>query len=263
MHTSYHCHTNMTHGESTVSDFVRAAIAIGLDELGISEHYCLAPGKIVTWSLPPEGLPNYFKALEAARILAGDQLVLRFGLEADFIPETVAELEKTLKKWPLDYVIGSVHYVGDFLTDESPSAWEELSQDERNDMIRAYWNCVGQMAKSRVFDIVGHLELYKKFGHRPTIDISADIAAALDAIAESGMAVELNTAGLHYAGEVYPSPAILRECHKRGIPSLVTTDAHHIDHLARSYDVGIDELRRAGYTQQAVFEGRKMSLVNL
>ena len=67
MHTSYHCHTSMTHGLSTVSDYVQAAIAAGLDELGIAEHYTLVPGQSVTWSLPPSGLPDYFRALHAVR----------------------------------------------------------------------------------------------------------------------------------------------------------------------------------------------------
>lgn len=248
---------------STISEFVRAAIAAGLDELGFAEHYTLTPdGRQVSWSMPASGLPDYFRALHAARKEAGDRLIVRFGLEADFIPETVERLRETLAAYPLDYVIGSVHFVGDFLTDEDPSLWNALSPDERNDMIRDYWSCVARMAKSRVFDIVGHLELYKKFGNRPTIDISRDIAAALDAVAESGMAVELNTSGMHYAGEMYPSQAILLECHKRGIPSLVTADAHHIDHILRGYSAGVTELRSVGYTQQAVFEGRKMSLVD-
>ena len=76
-------------------------------------------------------------------------------------------------------------------------------------------------------------------------------------------AVELNASGIYKAGEIYPSPWILRECHRRGIPSLVTTDAHHIDEVMRGYDEGVAELRKAGYTQQAIFAGRKRTLVAL
>jgi len=269
MRTSYHCHTVITHGHSTASEYVRAAIAAGLDELGISEHYTLLPKdwgypETLEWSMPRNGLPNYFRALHAARAEAGDKLVLRFGLEADFVPETAAELAEILKAYPLDYVIGSVHFVDGFLTDESAGAWDALSQDERNNMVRAYWRRVADMAESGLFDIAGHLELYKKFGHLPTVDVAADITLALDALARAGMAVEVNTAGYHTAaGEIYPSLDILRECRKRGIPSLVTSDAHHIDHLTRSRDIGVAALREAGYTEQATFAERKMTLVPL
>ena len=262
MRTSYHCHTTLTHGESTVSDFVHAAISAGLDEVGISEHYTLVPGKVVTWSMPPSGLPEYFRILEAARKEAGNKVKFRFGLEADYIPESVAQLGQSLKQYPLDYVIGSVHYVGDFLTDESPDAWNEIAQDKRNEIMRRYWGCITEMAKSGVFDIVGHLELYKKFGHKPTIDLSSDISTALDAIAMSGMAVELNTSGWHYIGECYPSPTILSECKRRGIPTLVTMDAHHVDNITRYYDRGVAQLKEVGYAQQAIFSGRTMSLAD-
>jgi len=279
MRTSYHCHTMMSDGHSAASEYVRAAIAIGLDELGISDHYTLMPDtpalpllakgekggyQPVGWSMPADALPDYFRALRGAKQEAGDRLIVRYGLEADFFPETAAELAEILRGYPFDYVIGSVHFVDDFPIDDSAGWWDGLSVDERNEMVRAYWSRIAAMAETGLFDIAAHLDLYKKFGHRPTVDVSAEIAAALDAIAGAGMAVELNTAGFYKpAKEFYPSPAILRECRKRGIPALVTADAHDISHLARSYDVGVETLRNAGYTEQAIFVDRKMTLVPL
>ena len=263
MRTSYHCHTDLSDGGCTISDHIRAGVAAGLDEIGISEHYTLVPGKTVSWSMAQSGLADYFRALHAAREDAGDRIIVRYGLEADFIPQSVGELGRILEACPFDYVIGSIHFIDDFPVDASADYWEALSQDQRNEMIRAYWARVADMASSGVFDIAGHLDLYKKFGHKATIDICADIAAALDAIAEAGMAVELNTSGMHYCGEVYPSPTILRQCYARGIPALVTSDAHRPEHLTRGYDFGVCELHKVGYTQQAVFAERKMSLVDL
>lgn len=264
MLTSYHCHTALSDGLFTISEYIHAAIDAGVSELGISDHYTLLPnGRTVRWSMPLSDLPSYFRLLHAAREEAGDKLIVRFGIEADFVPETAAELAEILRMYPFDYVIGSVHFVDNFPIDDSAGKWDALSEDERNDMVRAYWNRIIGMAKCGLFDIAAHLDLYKKFGHRPTIDVSADISTALDAIAASGMAVELNTAGLHKMGEIYPSPTILHECHKRGIPALVTTDAHRADHLLRSRDIGVKELKKAGYTQQAIFAERKMTLIDL
>lgn len=263
MRTSYHVHTQLSDGRCTMSDHVRAALAAGIDELGISDHYAVMPGKEVVWAMRDNDLPNYFKMLEAAQKEAGGRLVIRRGLEADFIPANLEVLAKTLAAYPFDYVIGSVHFIDDFPVDAKADFWEAIPQDQRNEMIREYWTRVKQMAETRLFDWAGHLDLYKKFGHRPTMDVSADIAAALDAIAAAGMAVELNTSGMHYVGEVYPSQAILRECHTRGIPCLITSDAHVPEHLLRGYNYGVSELREVGYTQQAIFADRKMTLVEL
>ena len=93
------------------------------------------------------------------------------------------------------------------------------------------------LARSGIFDFVGHLDLYKKFGQRPSVDMSEHVNAVLDAIAQSGMAVELNTAGGHKdAREAYPSQGMVVGCRKRGIPMLVTSDAHHCSALTSPGD---------------------------
>jgi len=263
MRTSYHVHTYISDGRCTISDHVRAAIAAGLDELGISDHYTLIPGKQTIWSMPEDGIADYMRKLESAREEAGDRLVIRLGLEVDYIAESIDKIAETLSSYPFDYAIGSVHFVGDFPVDSKADFWENISHDQRNDVIREYWWLIKRMAETGLFDFAGHLDLYKKFGHKATVDLSAEINAALDAIEAAGMAVELNTAGMHYAGEVYPSRAILQQCHDRGIPSLVTSDAHVSEHLTRGHNYGIAELREVGYTQQATFANRKMTLVDL
>lgn len=263
MRTSYHVHTTITHGKSSIDELVQRALELELDELGFAEHYVLVPPEVVDWRMEPTGLQVYCDAVLAARDRVKGMLTVRLGLEADFIPSTTQELFEAIQSCPFDYIIGSVHFVEDFAIDRTADLWEALTQAEINDMVRAYWATVKQMAESRLFDIVGHLDLYKKFGHGPTIDVTEDIAAALDAIAGADMAVELNASGIYKAGEIYPAPPILRECHKRGIPSLVTTDAHHADELMRGYDEGVKALRDAGYTQQAVFERRKRTMVAL
>lgn len=263
MHTSYHCHTEFSDGRCTIVDLVQEAIRLQLDELGISDHYTLVPGEVVPWSMPEAGLPDYIAALDNARDKADGKVGLRYGIEADYIPQSITELADALAAHPFDYVIGSVHFIDVFPVDARADYWEALSQDQRNEMIREYWARIANMAKSGVFDIAGHLDLYKKFGHRATIDLSADIATALDAIAAAGMAVELNTSGMHYAGEVYPSTAILEQCLVRHIPTLVTSDVHCVQHLTRGHKFGVSELREVGYTQQAIFAGRKMTLVEL
>jgi len=265
MITSYHVHSNLSDGQNTIREFVHAAAEADIDEVGISDHYVLLPGgTTVDWSMPLDALPAYIDDIRAAADEIGDGVVVRYGLEADYDPDTADELRGILQDYPFDYVIGAVHFVDGFPVDECAENWNKLSQTERNDLIRSYWTRIEQMAASGLFDFAAHLDLYKKFGHLPTIDISADIAAALDALATAGMAAELNTAGWKKPiGELYPSPDIIRECKARGIPVLINADAHKMADLTLHYDHAEAILRDVGYTQKAVFQARQMTLVPL
>ena len=114
------------------------------------------------------------------------------------------------------------------------------------------------MAQSRVFDFVGHLDLPKKFGFRPTADLSVEEDRALDAIAAAGMAIEINTNGWNLpATEAYPALNLLRKTHNRSIPLLINSDAHHPDRLVEHFDRARELARQAGYEELVRYEQRR------
>ena len=258
MRVSYHNHTNWSDGAGTLAAMIQAARQAGLDELGISDHFVLYPGRQqVEWSMDVDLLGDYVLNLRAA---AGETrgLTLRLGVEADYFPETVEQLRETLAEYPFDYVIGSVHYVDGFPIDSDARHWEALSVEERNEKWRLYWVRVRQLAESGAYDFVGHLDLPKKFGYRPTVDLGREADAALDAIAAADMAIEINTAGWSLpAGEAYPSLELLRAARRRSIPLLINADAHFPEYLTRNFDRAAALARQAGYTELARYERRK------
>lgn len=258
MYTSYHVHSRWSDGNSDIPTLLAAARRIGLDEIGISDHYTLAPGGMtVSWSMPTDRLGEYLAEICAAAAELGEPPVVRYGVEADYFPEQEAALREALAPHHLDYVIGSVHFVDGFPVDESAAFWETLSPGERDEVCRGYWARIAGLARSGLADIVGHIDLTKKFGYRPAADLSAEIGAALDAIAASGMAVEINTAGWHtVAREAYPEPGILRACRKRGIPILINADAHAPAFLTRDFDRAVALARDVGYTHVVRFAAR-------
>lgn len=258
MLTSYHNHTNWSDGAPTLAAQIHAAKAAGLDELGISDHYVLYPGgEQVDWSLPLDLLGDYVLELRAAATEVRG-LTLRLGIEADFFPETIDDLRERLAPYPFDYVIGSVHYVDGFPVDENTRFWDALSETERNEKWRLYWVRIRQLAESGVFDFVAHPDLPKKFGHRPTVDLAAEITAALDAIAAADMAIEINTAGWNLpAGEAYPSLDLLKAARARELPLLINADAHFPEFLTRDFDRARVLAREAGYTELVRYERRQ------
>jgi histidinol-phosphatase (PHP family) len=259
MHTSYHVHSRWSDGTSDIPALLDAAREFRLDEIGISDHYVMMPhGEICSWSMPLEKLGEYLADLRAAADGSGEGPVVRYGVEADYFPEQVEAVRDALAPHSFDYVIGCVHYVDGFPIDRSEADWAALSPEERDDVCRGYWDRIAGLARSGLYDFVGHIDLTKKFGHRPTADLSRETAKALDAVAAAGMAVEINTAGWHaLAREAYPEPAILRACRKRGIPTLINADAHAPAYLTRDFDRAVALAREAGYTEVVRYEARR------
>ncbi len=268
MIATYHNHTTYSDGKHTPSALADAGVRLGVDELGISDHFVLhRDGRSVEWSMPIEALQMYIDELSRLRAKfhsAGGPSV-RLGLEVDWFPEHGELLRDTLHPLPLDYIIGSVHYIDAFSIDGSPAAWQKLSECQRNDMHRAYWQQMIGLAECGVFDIVAHIDLTKKFGFSPTVDLSAEIDAALDAIAaQQNLVVEINTAGWHKpCGDAYPSEDIVCKCFDRGISMTISADAHQGDHLLRDFDRAAQRLTAAGYTEIARFAERTMRMESM
>ncbi len=264
MITSYHVHSNYSDGESTVLEIVSAAAEQGLDEIGISDHLVYPkPGRHVSWSMSVDRLGSYFEELHNVQRVVGDRIKVRLGLECDYEPETVVLLADLLQRYPLDYTIGSVHFLGNFPIDESPEHWDNLKEEDRNNIVRGYWQRIRELAESRLFNIVGHMDLYKKFGWRPSIDLEAEISEALDAISAAGMVVEVNTAGLTKpAREIYPSKKILEMSQARDIPLIITADAHKASGLTDGYQIAKDLLDSLGYSRNVIFSSRTPKMLS-
>jgi len=255
--TSYHVHTLRSDGDSSIEEVLRAASEAGLDEVGISDHLTLHPqGVDLDWSMKQERLEAYVDEVLAA--MGGPGPRLRLGIEADFFPETVERLRGLLAPLPFDYVIGSVHFVDSFQVDAGRKPWEALSAGQRAEKWEVYWRRVAEMARSGVFDFAAHLDLPKRFVPGSAQGATPAALAALDAVAEAGMAMEINTSGwFHAAKEAYPAPALLREARRRGIPILINADAHKPKQITQRFDEARALALEAGYAEVVRYARRR------
>lgn len=257
MRTSYHNHTRHSDAAGTVREVVVAAQREGLDEVGVSDHLALHPGGVqLKWSMSEAHLPDY--VADVLRFRDSAKPRVRLGIEADYFPQTVERLRGLLARHPFDYVLGSVHYADDFQIDQGVKPWRTLTAEGRRARWEVYWRRVAEMARSRAFDVASHLDLPKRFGFRDAEAAPFGALAALDAIAESGMALELNASGwFHLVQEPYPSLELLREARRRDIRVMVNADSHSPEHVARGLERGLALVREAGYSQVVRYEGRK------
>jgi len=255
--TSYHNHTTWSDGSATVPEMIDGARSAGLKELGISDHFAPTPGgDRVSWALSPQLLDAYVAQIRQAMELPPD-ITLRLGLEVDFFPETAELIRQRLAPYPFDYLIGSVHFIDNFPIDLSEQAWKEISEESRNGIWRAYWQRLRAAAQSGLFDIVGHFDLPKKFRFYPSVDLTAEALAVLDAVAAADMAIEINTSGWDRpAAEAYPSLFYLEEANRRKIPLVINSDAHAVGELTRHFERARHLALAAGYRELVGFERR-------
>ena len=258
MLVSYHNHSHYSDGKASIAEMAEAADALGIDELGVSDHFVIPPqGNPPRWAMPATSLPSYIKDIETADRQA--RCKMRMGLELDWFEGMGPKLVETLKPLPLDYVLGSVHHVDSFCIDGAAAKWEKLDQNQINHVHNRYWQLMKSMAESRFCDIIAHIDLPKKFGFKPDQDLANVIEPALDAIAKAGLVVELNTAGWHKRCEdAYPSTEILQLCYARDIPVTISADAHLPAHLLRDFGAAAERLADVGYQQVARFKQREV-----
>jgi histidinol-phosphatase (PHP family) len=258
MITSYHNHTTWSDGSASLDKMVSGAEQADLDELGISDHFALDPdSKPNAWSMKAESLPEY-----AAQIRQADAdskgLRVRLGLEVDYYPQTIGRVPGLLDPHPFDYLIGSVHFIGQFPIDLNDASWKDISESARNEVWRCYWSLLRATAETGLFDIIGHFDLPKKFGYFPSMDLTADALETLDAMAEADMAIEINTSGWNKpVKEAYPSLFYLREARRRNIPLVINADAHKPEDLAGHFDRARALAAEAGYTELVRFDQRR------
>ncbi|MBN2241620.1 MAG: histidinol-phosphatase [Acidobacteria bacterium] len=258
---SYHNHTTWSDGSASPADMIRAARGAGIREFGVSDHFCLSPynsGSVC--AVAPESLGDYVQDVERAGCAVPD-MEIRLGLEVDYFEETFEASVALLQLYSFDYIIGSVHCVDGFQVDVDSGSWSALAPERRDRIWLLYWQRLRAAAETGFFDIIGHFDLPKKFACYPSSDLTAEALKTLDAIVRSGAAIEINTSGWDKpAREAYPSLFYLREAKRRGIPLVISADAHEKDSIDRYFSRARELARTAGYGETACFEHRKRSL---
>jgi histidinol phosphatase-like PHP family hydrolase len=128
-----------------------------------------------------------------------------------------------------------------------------------------YFELIGEMADTKLYDVVTHLDLPKRGGNRPRDRYLPNfVLPALDRIARAGMAIEINTSGLrHPVNEMYPAPRILAWAQEREIPITFGSDAHLPEQVASNFEQAVALAHEAGYTHGVRFRQRQRRKVSL
>lgn len=264
-----------------IEAYVETAAARGVYEIAFTEHLyrCIESEAVLgefwvedpavevarhtaKW-LPEDrslSLEEYVSAVVEAKDLG---LPVLLGLEVDFFPDTIGPVLELLDPYPWDVLIGAVHFVGAWSVDHH-GAVAEFDRRGVRKAYEDYFEWVTSLAAAGVVDVLAHVDVVKKFGHRlpaPPVDLYEPLVAAA---AISKTAIEVSTAGLnHPVAELFPAATLLRMFHSADVPITLASDSHIPDHCARDFDAARAGARAAGYTQQLSFRKRVGELVPL
>jgi histidinol-phosphatase (PHP family) len=244
-----------------VDRYLAAAAEAGIAELGVSEHVHRFTQALDLWRHPfweeqaRDDLDAYCEFVRTTP--------LRLGIECDFVPGAEDRTATLLEARDFDYVVGSVHFVGERAVDhEGWDVWEGRGDPER--VWRRYFETLAECARSGLFDVLAHPDLVKVWGGArplPERDPRFFYEPAVEAIAASGIAVEVSTAGLRKpVGEIYPSRAFAEMCVEAGAAFSLSSDAHLPEQVGFGYDRALELLADIGVGEICVFKGRSRRL---
>jgi histidinol-phosphatase (PHP family) len=243
----------------------------GIAELGVSEHVHRFVQALEVWSHPwyrhwaVDDIDQYCAFVR-------EETDLRLGVEMDFLPGREDRVANLLEGRDWDYVVGSVHFLGDEAVDMcGDSRWAQIdvwrSAPDPKKVWRRYFETLGEAAASGLFDILAHPDLVKVCGPaapRPAGDPRHFYELAMEGIAESDVTIEVSTAGLRKpAGEIYPASGFLEMCLDAGRPLSLSSDAHLPDQIGYEYERAVEWLGELGVRELAVFQhrGRRLEAI--
>ena len=268
--TDYHLHlrtddvgqADEAFTEENVERYLAAASEKGIEELGVSEHIYRFTDALELWRHP------YWESQAHDDLDAYCEFVrttpLKLGIEADFIRGAEDRTASLLEAHDFDYVVGSVHFLGDdgAVDDRRYDVWE--SDGDPDSLWRRYFEWIAEAARSGLFDILAHPDLIKIWGDDrplPARDPRHYYEPAVEAVAETGIAVEVSTAGLRkHVGELYPSQAFAEMCVDAGASFALSSDAHAPDQVGFAYDQALQFLSGLGVEELCVFTGGERRL---
>ncbi|MCS7089159.1 MAG: histidinol-phosphatase [Verrucomicrobiota bacterium] len=246
----YHMHTPLCkHARGEPLDYARRAEQLGLLEIGFSEHAPMPQDDFDDWRMRFSDLDRYVASVNAARA-AVPGVVIRVGLEVDYLPGLEDWIKRLAAWYPWDYLIGSVHYVSSDWAIDHPGQVHRWAACDPVEVWRAYLQRLIAAAGTGFFDILGHVDLPKKFGHRPS-EVLWPLWRQLFATARrAGCALEINTAGLRKpCQEMYPALKLLEEACRMGVPLTFGSDAHAPEEVGAHWPEAVRLARAAGYRQ--------------
>ena len=273
-----HTHSIFSDGKSTPEEVVVEAVRQGLNVLGFSDHSPVPFEN--SFAIKDDNIQNYIDTIKALKEKYKDNIDVYCAMEMDFIPGTVKDFKKTKETLRLDYMIGSVHLVGNdidrlwFIDGSKYETYDEglfnYFDGDIKKGVRAFFYQYNEMIETEEFDIVGHFDKIKMHNRGRYFNEDEKwyrdyLMETLTLIKEKSLIVEVNTRGLYKkrSDDFYPSTWMLPIMHEMNIPVVISSDSHKAEELTLCFKEAEDALRTAGYKETFCYKNGSFRSVEL
>lgn len=245
----YHMHTAVTiDGKMNEPEACERALSLGIQEIAFTNHVMLNQPDYL---MSPEAFVAHWKQIQACQ-KRYPQLTIRVGIEMDYYNDREKDITESLQGYegligrPFDFVMGSIHELHGIFFSNKNQAPKLYTDNDPVALYSDYFALQTKAVQSRLFDVMAHPDLIKKFTHELTPPLPFEtyrpaVELFIDALLEAEVGIEINTKGLKLkVGKTYPSNEILglylskaRECKRE--PILTIGSDAHVDNEVGDY----------------------------
>ncbi|MGE5342024.1 MAG: histidinol-phosphatase HisJ [Candidatus Omnitrophota bacterium] len=238
----YHIHTSFCkHAEGEINDYIEAAIEKGITEICFTDHIPMPDNFDPNHRMFEKEFEQYVGKIEMARARYRHMPIL-IGIEAEYIEGYEEYLQRFLASYPFDIVIMAVHFIKKWTEKQWVFSYEYTDETIPH-QYKDYFDSMLKGIQTKLFDVVGHLDLIKRLGHPVLTTNRPDVERVIQAASDAGMSLELNTSGLRkQINETYPTLEIIGMAAEKDIPIVFSSDAHKPEHVGDYFDDMLNEL---------------------
>lgn len=265
-----HMHTWFsTDSEACPRDMADEAVRKGLKTICFTDHF---DKDDLEWG--EEGIFDvdaYFVEMQKLQEEYAGKLNIRIGIELGLRTYLKDYYEELTKKYPFDFVIGSVHNVpykkdaeGNILYTD-PAAEKLFTDRTDKEAYRLMMETTLENVRtSDCFQALGHLDYVVRYGKSREKEYSyTDYADIIDEILklliEKEKGLEVNSAGLKYGLPfAHPHPDVLKRYRELGGEIItIGADAHKPEHIAYDFAKAEEILKSCGFKYYTDFFEQK------
>lgn len=249
-----HMHTPLCkHAWGEPEEYAQQALKAGLKGIIFTCHCPMPDGFWPTVRMSESEFDTYVALVQRAADAFKGKLDIRLGIESEYFPGYEDYIRSLHQRAEFHYVLGAVHW----------QAKEYLNKFETGtieNFRRTYFDHLAKSAESGLYDCLAHPDLVKNY-HPDSwcfAIVKNSAAAALDRIAATGVAMELNTSGLNKSySEMNPGDEMLSMMAERKIPVVIGSDAHRSVRVGEHFVTALNKLTEAGYEKVSYFLNRQ------